>query len=226
MKVSELSERAGVPLPTIKFYIREKLLPAGVRTGKNQAEYDEEHLERLALIRALREDAGLSVAAIARALRAADTAKEEFIGAAIDAIERPAGPRVDERSSGYKQAKVELLALIEKRGWRLRESDLSVRDAARALAVLRRSFPDIPLDIYADAVELLAPHEIPERAPFYGSPSAALRYAMLGTVLVEPLLLALRRMAHGARTRRLRCLSMPEKPDKPRGRRASPRRAL
>src|SRR5215471_13260470 len=105
MKVSELSRRAQVPLPTIKFYIREGLLPAGTRTDRNQAEYSEEHLERLSLIRALRDDAGLSVAAIGRALSAADAASEEdFVVAAIDAIERPSGPSVDEKSKEFRTA--------------------------------------------------------------------------------------------------------------------------
>jgi len=204
MRVSELSERAGVPLPTIKFYIREGLLPGGTPTGRNQAEYGDEHLERLALIRALRDDAGLSVAAIARALRAADANKEAFIGAAIDAIERPAGPRIDERSSAFRQAKAEVLALIERRGWALSEADLSVRDATRALTVIRRSFPDVPIEIYAEAVDLLARYELPQPSKAE-TPSALLRYALLGTVLVEPFLLALRRMAHGSRSRRIKC---------------------
>ena len=60
MKVSELNgQKSGVPLPTIKFYIREGLRPAGARTGKNQADYGEKHVERLSLIVALRDDAGL-----------------------------------------------------------------------------------------------------------------------------------------------------------------------
>src|SRR5258706_6576622 len=93
MKVSELSEKTGVPLPSIKFYIREGLLPAGVRTGRNQSDYGASHVERLALIRSLREDAGLPVETIARALRAADAAKRKAalsgIVAAIDALVRP-----------------------------------------------------------------------------------------------------------------------------------------
>jgi len=85
MKISELSERSGVPLPTIKFYIREGLLPKGTSTTKNQADYGPDHLARLTLIRALKDDAGLGIEAIARALRAADDAKDEFVVAAIDA---------------------------------------------------------------------------------------------------------------------------------------------
>ena len=42
--MGELSRRSGVPIPTIKFYLREGLLPPGVATAANQADYDEEHL--------------------------------------------------------------------------------------------------------------------------------------------------------------------------------------
>jgi DNA-binding transcriptional MerR regulator len=203
MKVSELSRRAQVPLPTIKFYIREGLLPAGARTDRNQAEYSEEHLERLSLIRALRDDAGLSVAAIGRALSAADAASEEdFVVAAIDAIERPSGPTVDEKSKEFRTAQDALMELAHANGWALEEKSLAVRDAARALTVITRSFfPDAAqiLAPYAEAVSILARLEIPEGWRPAEAPNAALRYAVLGTVLLEPFILALRRMAHVAR---------------------------
>lgn len=51
---------------TIKFYIREGILPAGEPQARNQASYGPRHLERLALITALREVAGLSLEGIAR----------------------------------------------------------------------------------------------------------------------------------------------------------------
>lgn len=206
MKVSELSERTGVSLPSIKFYIREGLLPAGQRAGKNQAEYSEEHLARLELIRALRDEAGVSVGAIARALRAADNAKEEFVVAAIDAFERPAGPPVDEDSQAFARAKAELQRLAKQRNWATRPGDISLLNAARALAVVHRSFGfENAADLvpYAEAAERLAEYEIPNDWQPDAARNAALRYAVLGTVLFEPLLLALRRMAHVARTRTL-----------------------
>ena len=60
MKVSQLAERSGVPISTIKFYIREGLLPRGERTtASNQVVYETLHLERLMLIGALKDVAGL-----------------------------------------------------------------------------------------------------------------------------------------------------------------------
>jgi DNA-binding transcriptional MerR regulator len=207
MKVSELSRRSQVPLPTIKFYIREGLLPPGARTGKNQAEYSEEHLERLALIRVLRDEAGLSVAAIGRSLKAADSS-EDFIEAAIGAIERPSGPGVDEKSKEYRAARDAMLELARAQGWDVDAKSAALRDASRALTVITRSFfPSASdpafLEPYAEAVSLIARWEIPEGWRPGQAPNAALRYAVLGTVLLEPLILAMRRMAHIARTRAL-----------------------
>ena len=55
MLVSELAERADVPLATVKYYLREGLLPVGENTGPRRAEYDERHLRRLRVLRLLRE---------------------------------------------------------------------------------------------------------------------------------------------------------------------------
>ncbi|HEY6879690.1 MAG TPA: hypothetical protein VI299_16800, partial [Polyangiales bacterium] len=106
----------------------------------------------------------------------------------------------------FKQAKKGLLALARERGWELSERDVSLRDAARALTAIERAFPggqQRGLSLYADAVELLAEHEIPEDWAPEDSPEATLRYALLGTVMFEPLILAMRRMAHVARTRKI-----------------------
>jgi len=50
MKISELSAQAQVPVSTIKYYLRQGLLPAPLRTGKNMAYYTESHLEYLLAI--------------------------------------------------------------------------------------------------------------------------------------------------------------------------------
>ncbi|MFO7965617.1 MAG: MerR family transcriptional regulator [Desulfobacterales bacterium] len=52
--ISGLSERSGVPVSTIKFYIREKLLPPGVKANRTTVYYGREHINRLRLIKHLR----------------------------------------------------------------------------------------------------------------------------------------------------------------------------
>src|SRR4029450_10954785 len=63
MRISELSQASGVPVATIKYYLREGLLHEGQLTSATQAQYDQSHLARLRLVRALLGAGGLSVAA-------------------------------------------------------------------------------------------------------------------------------------------------------------------
>jgi len=70
--VSELAERADVPLATVKYYLREGLLPAGETTGPRRAEYDEHHLRRLRVLRLLREVGEVPVTSLRRIVDALD----------------------------------------------------------------------------------------------------------------------------------------------------------
>jgi DNA-binding transcriptional MerR regulator len=222
MKISELCERSGVPLPTIKFYIREGLLPAGRRTAKNQADYSEEHLERLMLVRALRDDAGLPIATIANALKAADAVREEFVGAAIDALQRPTSVVVNEKSAEFDRACDDVMKLSQSMGWDVDRNSVAVRDAARAWTTALRSFPldTNALQPYAEVAQRIAECEIPDTWAPGAAPNASLRYAVLGTVLFEPIILAFRRMAHTSRARLLERRAKAQRPEKPKSRKA------
>jgi DNA-binding transcriptional MerR regulator len=72
MLVSELAERADIPLATVKYYLREGLLPAGETTGPRRAEYDEDHLRRLRVLRMLREVGGVPVTSLRQVADALD----------------------------------------------------------------------------------------------------------------------------------------------------------
>lgn len=74
MLVSELAERADVPLATVKYYLREGLLPAGVTTGPRRAEYGETHLRRLRVLRLLREVGAVPVTSLREVVQALDDA--------------------------------------------------------------------------------------------------------------------------------------------------------
>ena len=70
MRISALSEATGVPVPTLKFYLREGLLHPGEAISRTRAEYDATHVQRVHLVRALREIGGLDLGAVGRLLRA------------------------------------------------------------------------------------------------------------------------------------------------------------
>lgn len=72
MKIAELSRRTGVPVATLKYYLREGLLPAGEATAVNQADYDDTHVRRVKLVRALVELGRLTIADVRSVLDAVD----------------------------------------------------------------------------------------------------------------------------------------------------------
>lgn len=56
LKISELAEGAGVPVATVRHYLREGLLPEGRKTSRNMAYYPPELIERIRLIKVLQEE--------------------------------------------------------------------------------------------------------------------------------------------------------------------------
>jgi DNA-binding transcriptional MerR regulator len=53
LKMSAFARRSGVPVPTIKHYVRERLLPEPLRTSRNMAYYDAELVPRVKAIKRL-----------------------------------------------------------------------------------------------------------------------------------------------------------------------------
>jgi DNA-binding transcriptional MerR regulator len=72
MQLKELSDRAGVSAASIKYYLREGLLPAGEIVHATRAQYADQHVSRLRLIQALRKVVGLSIEQIRSLLWLAD----------------------------------------------------------------------------------------------------------------------------------------------------------
>lgn len=190
MRIGELSARTGVPVPTIKFYLREGLLPAGERTSATQARYGDDHVRRLTLVRVLVESARLSIAQVRRVIDLLDDPPRdtlELLGGVQTAV-ADAAPEVDRAPA---------LALLQRWGWTVDPScNSQVAVLAAALDAVRSAGFTVPegmLDGYAAAMRSVARAEI--AAMPTDSPEAAVRYTILGTVLFEPVLLALRRLA-------------------------------
>ncbi|MGO4429681.1 MerR family transcriptional regulator, partial [Streptomyces sp. MCAF7] len=118
MRLKELSERSGVSTATIKYYLRERLLPPGERVSATQAEYGEEHLRRLRLVRALIQVGRVPVATAREVL---ETAEDESLsqnarmGAAVWAL--PHGPEPAEDDPETEDAARQVDALLERLGW-------------------------------------------------------------------------------------------------------------
>jgi DNA-binding transcriptional MerR regulator len=188
MRISGLSAATGVPVATIKYYLREGLLHAGERTGATQALYDQSHVARLRLVRALLTVGGLSVAAVREVL---ESLEHDDVLEALAKAQEGLSHRPDDLVD-LTEAQEAIASL----GWRVGPDSAAMRQ----LAVALRAVDDAGLPLtaeslkhYADAAHRIAEHEI-GNMPAGGA--EALTYAVIGTVLYEPVLLALRRLAH------------------------------
>ena len=219
MRISELGRRSGVPVTTIKFYIREGLLPAGAPSQRNQADYDATHLERLDLIRALRDVAGLSLEVVREVLEQVDKPAPDAdpVGAALQAIYRvPERDRTVAEQADYERLRSQVDAQVRRFGWVLPDAarfpqHLNVDIIADSVAQLRKHIaPDFPLErleplaaLAWQMSEVLYRGE-EDRVPAPGDDLVdPTRTAVLGTLLFEPIVTALLRSALAMRSMHL-----------------------
>jgi DNA-binding transcriptional MerR regulator len=99
LKISELAERAEVPVATVRHYLREGLLPEPVKTSRNMAYYPPEFADRIRLIKQLQEQRFMPLRVIKELLDSANGDLERLTafaerGEAL--LERALGP--DERT--------------------------------------------------------------------------------------------------------------------------------
>src|SRR5947209_9345929 len=131
MRMSELARASGVPVPTIKFYLREHLLPPGHATAATQAQYDDEHVARLRLIRALVDVGRLPLAAVRSVLQVVDAGTEATpaaVGTAHDALP----PDVDRAGPPPERA----VRIVRDLGWQVDAYSSSVYQLEVALAAV------------------------------------------------------------------------------------------
>jgi DNA-binding transcriptional MerR regulator len=211
MRIGELSRRSGVSVPTIKFYLREGLLPPGVATAANQAEYGEGHVQRLRLIRAMIDAGRLSVARTREVLSALDSgrlAPHDLLGVAHDAVTRPV--RSDRDDPAFSAARAEVEALARRRGWFVEPDARAIDQAADAIRTLRALGADDLLglrDTYADAAQAVADREV-AAVVARRDPARMVEAVVAGTVLGETLLNAFRLLAQESASAKI--LSAPD----------------
>ena len=190
MLMSELSTRTGVPVATLKFYLREGLLQPGEALSQTRAAYDDAHVRRVGVIRALTETVGLSVQQARGVLEVIDSPGPDLFSAFGRALGQ-LPPTVAE-ADDYPRAR----AVIEQLGWVYDRRYTAVRQLENAIAATEAM--GVPLDAerlaaYAPHVRAIAEYDV-SRIP--ADPDAAIEYAVLGTAGHEPVLAALRRLAH------------------------------
>lgn len=192
MRVSELSEVTGASIPTVKFYLREGLLMPGTSVSRTRSEYGDEHVERIRLLQTLSRLPGFSYPLL----------KEIFGLVADDTL--TLDDRVEE-ALRHLPPRAETPPDLEP----LRDTGaalgFAVRDgsaAAAQLAVALDAAESVGMGCtteqlrgYWEHMRAIAAFEV---AGMQAQPddTAAAQYAVVGTVIYEPVVLALRRMAH------------------------------
>ncbi|ADB36020.1 transcriptional regulator, MerR family [Kribbella flavida DSM 17836] len=191
MWIAELSRRAEVPVATIKYYLREGLLPPGESVGATRSRYDEAHVRRLGLIRALVES-GLSLARVRGVLAAVDEESLELhdlLGAAHGAL-------IPDDIAASAESRRRVDELVEQRGWLVSPaaSDRALLAAALdALEKVGHHLDDDLLEVYAAAAQQVGDADVAHLPS--ADRASTVETTVLVTALGGPVLLALRRLA-------------------------------
>lgn len=190
--MAELAARTDLSVPTIKYYLREGLLHPGQAVGATRSSYDDSHVRRLRLIRALTDVAHLRLDTARAVLAEVDNAANwhDAVGSAHRRLVAP----VEQPPSDDSLARVQ--ALLDRNGWTLLPDNPLRENLARALDALSelgQLVDDELLDTYAAAMKSVARVEI--RGIAQEDPETAAQHAVIGTLLLEPVLLSIRRIA-------------------------------
>ena len=139
LKISELAERAEVPVATVRHYLREGLLPEPVKTSRNMAYYPPEFVERIRTIKRLQEERFMPLRVIKDTLLAERTPEAELLErfeVPARALKRLAEVGVlSPDSDGYSQADVRIIEAIARfraEGWN-ETTGFGARDVARLM---------------------------------------------------------------------------------------------
>lgn len=199
MRISELAETTGVALPTLKYYLREGLLMPGTAISRTRAVYDETHVERVRLIRALIESGGLGIngaRAVVDALEHPPASPHDFLGVAHRALPPPVAP---------VEPTEEVIGWMRELGWESCLDSPLLGSLTRAVADARAA--GVPLSAsgiadYAKAVLQVAAVDVAVAASA-PSPAASLHTVVVGTVMVDPVIATLRRLAQEVQSARM-----------------------
>jgi DNA-binding transcriptional MerR regulator len=191
VKISALVERTGVPLATVKYYLREGLLQPGISTGATQARYTENHVHRLQVIKALTSAAGLPLQKVKQVLDLIDDPGSDLYSALGQAV-ASLPPYRDTTATEHPRAR----ALLERLGQVYDPAYAATAQLEHALEAAEDAgigMSDERLEVYARHIRGIAEYDLQRMGASDLSP---VEYAVLGTALYEPILLAMRRLAH------------------------------
>jgi DNA-binding transcriptional MerR regulator len=192
MWIAELSRQTDVPVATIKYYLREGLLPSGEAVGATRSRYDETHVRRLRLIRALVESGGLSLARVRGVLAEVDEESREL----HDVLGAAHGALIPDDLTATVESRLRVDDLVAAHDWQVFSESPDRMLLAGALDALEKvgyHLDDDLLEIYAAAAAEIADAEVGQLPS--DDRQGMVEATVLLTALGGPVLLALRRLA-------------------------------
>lgn len=236
MRMRELEQASGVGRETIRFYIREGLLPEPIRVSRNSAFYSDEHVTRLKAIKRLQEERFLPLAVIRGLLDAEDSAHwlgpqafpmlDTLLAARMGAggVQQELGPLMQAQgfAADYAQAHVATGMIEMDADGRISPADAAIIDTLKALWDLGfnrdRGFMPEDMRLFVELVEWLVAREMKmffgQLAGEVGEAQAA-DMASRGVALINDLLAQLhnRAVVKALRARRMVANDNPDAAD-------------
>jgi DNA-binding transcriptional MerR regulator len=209
LKIGELARRSGVPIATLKFYLREGLIAPARKSGRTMAWYHPSTVERIRSIRELQERQFLPLDVIRETIDSADEAADDHAIAEgiAEVLIRRTGKRVRSRDEVLARgAKPVELEWLQRAGLAVPDADGNYRDddlallstlgAARRAGLAADMLPFEILGDYMVALNRLVEVELKMfRSGIIGraKPSEVARLTKVATELSERLVVLLRR---------------------------------
>lgn len=190
MRLADLERESGVAITTIKYYLREGLLPKGRTITATRSEYSDSHVARLKLIKALVRGAGMSIAQVREIIATIENppAQSEQFGAA-QSVATP--PMPDSETEEHPI----VTELAPARGWA--ESPKPRAMLSHSIRTMEEAGlePDAKLiNAYADAMAQVARVDVRALRGREQDTDALVTLITAGTITTDSALLALRRL--------------------------------
>ena len=204
MRISELCERASVPIATVEYYQREHLidLPSEKRG------YRPQDVRRLRLVRVLVEVGGLTprdVRALFKDMSDARRTPHKTFGLVLRTLEGTAADAAPDTDADQVDDGAVALArrLAERHGWQMDAQEASWAGLVKLLRMLLwldDANAEWVVDAYASAAEQITDAEL-QVLGLYADEEALIERLVLWTVFGDPLMASLHRISrlHGSR---------------------------
>lgn len=209
MKIAELEELTGVPIGTLKYYIREGLLPKGELSFSNQAQYNQFHIDRVKHIKLLQDIGGLSISKIKEIIKHLDSEVPDRQSAFQQLMLKLRNHKYSEDNipDNIQNELDKIKKILDDNSWNYYPNDPVLLDIAVYVTKIKELWKFEDKEVISDSFIIgylkyfrdIAKYEMPEE---YIKDTESWNFGMtiISTLLIDPLFPLLRRLAIQDRT--------------------------